>query len=376
MNTINASLFASFAPAVFSDRAEVQSIDTLIGTIHSEWQKVSELAASAKKALFAVKSHRGTYEVALNQKENTRRRAVINKQSALVCNYAAADYAFRFFGQRLVANTRTLAALVPELVKDSKICAGNSSINDARRSNTVVCVRLITEMPDSLQDLAAQFKPEDVLHIASGSGDLITLGLALFDHNQVERFAAPLNIPYQYGVTSQPAFVALEEKLAKLAATVEHTERAAQAFERARSLAGNQEQFKQRLANVSTPEQARLIVKEADRAMLDYRAAELALDQGTSAIYYANLACEQQLKAAPQTHGETASGLWAVVQTNRIAAKCLLLNAMDRRAKMKGMLHTKDHHDLRMTCYQTLEAAFEAIPANFQFPYLNFLHCH
>jgi hypothetical protein len=376
MNTINAGLFASFAPTVFSDRAEVQSIDTLIGTIHSEWQKVSELAASAKKALFAVKSHRGTYEVALKQKENTRRRAIINKQLALCANYEAADYAFRFFGQRLVANTRTLAALIPELVKDSKFNAGDSSINDSRRSNTVVCARIISDMPDSLRALAAQFQPEDMMHIAGGGDTLLDLSTSLFEHQKAERFATPLNIPYQYGVTSSTDYVALEEKLAKLAATVEQTERAAQAFERARSLAGNQEQFKSRLANVSTPEQARLIVKEADAAMVDYRAAELALEQGASAIYYANLACEQQLKAIRPSHGDSASGLYNVLKTNRIAAKCMMENALALRSKMRGLLDSKHSHDLRMTCYQTLEAAFEAIPANFQFPHLNFLHCH
>jgi hypothetical protein len=376
MNTINASLFASFTPAVFSNRAEVQGIDNLIQAIYSEWQKVSELAASAKKALFAVKSHLGTYEVALKQKENTRRRAIINKQQALCGNYQAVDYAFRFFGQRLVANTRTLAALIPELVKDSKFSAGDSSINDARRSNTVVCTRIISDMPDSLRTLAAQFAPEDVMQIVGGGDLLLDLSMSLFEHEKAERFAAPLNIPYQYGVTSAPDYVSLEEKLVKLAAIVERTEQVAQAFERARSLAGNQEQFKSRLANVNTPAEARQIVKEADAAMVDYRASAVALDQGVSAIYYANLACEQQLKAILPSHGDSASGLYNVLKTNRIAAKCMMENALARRSKMRGLLDSKHNHDLRMTSFTTLETAFEAIPASFQFPHLNFLHCH
>jgi hypothetical protein len=376
MNSLHANLFASFIPLAFRVNAETEGIDNLIQAIHSEWLKVSELAASAKKALFAVKSHRGTYEAALKQKENSRRRAVIDKQNALCCNYTAADYTFRFFGQRLVMSTRTLAAMIPALMKDCNNPTGTTTIDDARRSNTVVCTRIISEMPEALQALAAQFKPDDVMQIASGSGQLIMLGLSLFDHDKVESFAAPLNIPYQYGVISEPAFIALEEKLLKLATAVEHAEIVAQASERARSLACNQEQFQSRLANVTTPEQARLIVKEADAALVDHRAAAVALEAAVSAIFHANRACEQQLKAAPHTFGDTASGLWSVVQNNRIAAKCLMQNAMARAVKMKGMLYNKDDHDLKMTSYRTLEAAYEAIPATFQFPFLSFLNCN
>jgi hypothetical protein len=376
MNTLHVNLFAAFIPAAFSVNPETEGIENVIQAIHSEWLKVSELAASAKKALFAVKSHRGTFEAALKQKENTRRRAVINKQNALCCNYTAADHAFRFFGQRLVMQTRTLAAMVPALIKDSNISTGTTTIDDARRSNTVVCTRIISEMPEALQALAAQFKPDDVLQIASGSGELIMLGLSLFDHDKVERFAAPLNIPYQYGVINEPAYIALEKNLRNLAAAIDRAEIVAQASERARSLACNQEQFKSRLANVTTPEQARLIVKEADAALVDHRAAAVALEAAIGTVFQAHRACEQQLKATPHTFGATASGLWSVVQNNRIAAKCLLENTMARAVKMKGMLYNKDDHDLKMTSYRTLEAAYEAIPATFQFPFLSFLNCN
>ncbi len=375
MNTIHASIFASFIPAAFSNSAEIEGIENVIEAIHSEWRKVTELAASAKKALFAVKSHLGTFETALHQKETTRRRAVLDKQSALVCNYAAADYAFRFFGQRLVKHTRVLATLIPELVEDCGRHTGDSGINDARRSNTVLCARIISDMPETLKALHAQFAVENVMDIASGSGAMTDLSLSLFDHTKVERFAAPLNLPYHFGVISDAAYKDLEEKLHKLAATLEKAEQVTQAFERARSLAHNQEQFQSRLASVSTAEQARLIVKEADDSLINYRAASVALEKATSEAYLTSLACQQQLKAAPSTYGDTDSGLWAMVQCNRVAAKCLVVSAMARLSKMKGQIHSKDNHELRGTSYATLETAFNAIPVTFQFPHLHFLQC-
>ncbi|MFA6211413.1 MAG: hypothetical protein WC714_18400 [Candidatus Obscuribacterales bacterium] len=373
MNSIHASLFASYAPAIFSGEGETKQIDSLVQSIQNDWLKVTELAASAKKALFAVKSHRGTYEVALKQKESIRRRAILNKQSALVCSYTAAVYAFRFFGQRLVASTRVLAGLIPDLIKDSGISAGNSMVNDCRRSNTVVCTRIISDMPDTLTALAAELSPEDIMLIASGSGDLISLSLELFEHEKAHRFAAPLNVPYQFGAICHPAYQALEEELVKLEVVVARAEQTSLAFERARSLALNQEQFQSRLANVSTPEKARLIIKEADATMVDYRASLVALEIGLYAVYAAERATEEKLKALPNSFGNSENGQWGLAQTNRIAAKCLLESVVARCKKIRPGHRNSENHQLRDTSYATMENAFKSIPATFQFPFLGFL---
>ena len=380
---MNTNILSCYVANSFAG-TEAQQADGIFAALVANLQKATEMTALCKKSLFLVKSHRSAYEEVLKQKESKRRRTAINKQRALVCNHHAQVCAFKHYGQSLVNNIEALAKLMPVLIEDSGAWSGHTLINNSREANTVLCARLIKALPPVLIELYNQFHTPDVLLTAGACGDLVMMRLALFDHQQLDYFAAPLDLIYVSGLedTGHADFGNLDRRLNELTAIVQKNQEVFQTFMVERSKAFNSENKRIDMAAVQDQQQLIRLVEESNDTVRRYGIAKHACEMARRAVFDAMEQANQALKAADRAHKtlrskDTCENLAEVLYNNLIAAKCRLVAAeaalQATRVKDEDSEYRVQTSPLRSEAYRVLKESFEAIPARFVLPHLNFL---
>ncbi|MBS1999756.1 MAG: hypothetical protein JSS86_25725 [Cyanobacteria bacterium SZAS LIN-2] len=352
-------------------------VDGHFRTLSEHLRRAEEAANQAKRCLFAVKSHHGTYEKIVRLPRNKRLQAIVEKHSNLQVNYDVADHIFRCFANLALEASKKLSEFMPRLIELSLQQARDSNIQRARRNNAVVCSQLIKATPDLIDAMHQEFKPEDIMLIACGGSVMCTLRLYVCDESADQKYTGALNVPYVRGLFDYPAVVEMEASLAALQHAAAVCKARYQTFMEVRSRAMNLGSVDADLTTIKNPDDARAVVQKIDDETIAYELARHALEMARSELFHAQRHCRQALKAAHEDRGNTSMApyLRVVADSNLVSVRCEIVAADEvRMATRFPDDRTKPQcHELCTKSYSAVETAFEGIPAKFPARFLNYL---
>lgn len=362
---INKATLASYVCGIFfSDNSK--DADIHVADILRNLELAEQMASRAKAAAFSCSSHRATYERYLNQQENKRRRAAINKQQALRANWYSAKATGEDAISRMVKASNELTKLLPEMMHDSKYDHPSSDDRSSRSSNCVLVSRFLTGLSEYVTHLRAGWKVEDkdrpdLAHGASDFNNLACTAEDLGEKNE-HLFAEPLNIFFVRGIDDK-IFGEVEYRLDRLNRAIDRTAQLLQAHADAKSRYLNDEQFKARMAEASGPEASQQVLDAYNAAMLDYEHINWALTMVSHDLFVTHDAAEKAILEARSALSRLQYS--SVLKGNMIHLRMQMSKVRTLRRTISEVLDAK-RGDLRP--HHARQAAFAAIPAVFHLP--------
>ena len=324
--TITSATILSYIKGKFDWQG--QAADAIIERMGADLGQAEAMSRLAKAALFKMSSHYSTYKEFVpdetkvfymrpyglrrheKEKPENRKWLVIDTHIAYRGNFRSTVDAFEYFGERLIADANKLVELMPTLVKEASQSAEGVTTNDCRRSNAVLCSRILCELDATLRALAQQFAPTE------SQLEDVNWSLASLDHLQhsgfnlswSNPFGRPLAPPFIKGASEDPVFVKLEEARDTLIKMIEDSRRYHNRYTVAKSKCFNVPQLKRRLAEAPDSDSMHAIMEEIDGAKVEYAAAARARSHGVVAAAHVGLRRRVGVAAAAATEAAAGAG--------------------------------------------------------------------
>jgi hypothetical protein len=359
---------AVYVPGI-GETEEERKADPIVARIRYHLKQAEEMAALAKSALHKVARHHEAYDRMLKVHNRTKKQqAVIEKQKNLGGSYQGAKDAFKYHAGRVVDGLTELAALMPHLIEGGS--RYNSTVPSyGRKSNAVLCSRMVKALPAVLDKLAEALAPRGDRLVWCGNEQLSQILAYLYHPVHGHEFDENLTVPYVFGVS--PELAELDSLLIALDEAVARQSQVMKEFCDAKS-----RYFSDKWDTAVTPiAGAQSELAEFEGLKVDFEVADWSLQNANEAVWAPIHKIDPHLLRAL---AERISSLrpYPIVGNNIVAAKCRVesalravhaANALMQVHRRASEIDPKTSARMEMG-RQALNVAFEGIPAVHNLP--------